>query len=142
MTEPRGFWLRRWMTEFEIGSVSEYNKALRSPTAMKALYELAVNASWDREAGAINEPGAVLAGHQLDLSGSLSCSCSYCQRRQLGRAIARTSHYFDKIIVSGPRAEQFTAMAAAKPKEVREQAFRKLASYVDFHAYIEPFPTS
>ncbi|WP_447006646.1 hypothetical protein ACRAKI_09285 [Saccharothrix isguenensis] len=132
---PESYWLENWMREYDITSVSEYQRAIQSPTVIKALYQ-EIPEHLVREPSLKVEPYTVMAGRSLDLSASFYKACFACLRSELGVAVTRTAHYFDKLAVSGPIADKVMRDLGSGDKDRRARVLRDLQAHVAIVNYI------
>ncbi|WP_125681320.1 hypothetical protein [Amycolatopsis sp. WAC 04182] len=138
MSDANEFWLQTWIKEFDVSSNGEFKKAAKSPTAIKRLFSLATEkSSRNLEEHATKLPAySVLAGRSLDLSGAYHHSCTKCLSTELSMLLARTMHFFDRAIVSGPSVTEVASGLQHKNLNIREKTLWNLKGQVEFINYI------
>ncbi|MEV6237981.1 hypothetical protein [Lentzea sp. NPDC051838] len=134
MSTQSEYWLENWMREFGIASESDYVKAIESPTAVKALFETIPvrHEEYQPEFA----PYTVMAGRSLDLSASFHVSCFGCLKSELETVVMRSSHYFNKIAVSGPMTDRLGFVLQSGNKSERKAALRDLWAHVEIINFI------
>ncbi|MFC0545007.1 hypothetical protein [Kutzneria chonburiensis] len=137
MSIDDGYWLERWMREFDIKSVADYRRATQSPTVVKALYQIIPyhDEQWSQVPSL--GPYGVMAGRTLDLSGSFHPPCLNCFRNELKLLLSRTAHYFQHIAVGGPIVDAVARGLEARSPDVRARTIRELQDHVALLLYID-----
>jgi hypothetical protein len=100
-----GFWLQDWILAHGITTVVGARKVLADARAFENLRERAANQDSARMPLPRVDGPIIVAGRPMDLSGELDCMAWMCVRRQLDALFSHVLHYFDKIIVAGPRPQ-------------------------------------
>lgn len=138
MTTMVDYWLYRWMDEFDVDleKVPKSGRmALSSPTAMKKLFDLAMDVDL-ATVGAVPDY-SVIAGRTLDVSGPYNCYRFYCMKNRLDRTLSSAWHYFDSIVVAGISEHRLAHRIATVAKDEREEAvIQPLLHYLKFLSYV------
>ena len=105
------FWLYKWIDEHEIDSTQKAIAALDSNS--QAMHRLLDIITEDQEVVYFENqfPGIGIAAERgLDLSGDLDCCGDVDRKAEIDQLFSRAIHYFDHILVSGPRSHTVMRM--------------------------------
>jgi hypothetical protein len=92
-------WLYQWIDEEGIKTPGNYLRAIRKRGAFDRLRELSDSAFTNPPSSKGDARTSVLAGRQLDLSGTFSCSHFECMTPIVDNVFSRVWHYFDSVII-------------------------------------------
>lgn len=138
MTGAGGYWLEDWVDEFDIASRQDFARAIKSPTVVKSLYDSIADTEKLKPQGhQVDFPlYSVLAGRHLDLSGSYRHPCMNCLSEELSMTMAQTMHFFERVVVSGPRVSLLAWALQQKDTATRKEALQALWPFIDFLLYV------
>jgi len=124
MTLDDHYWLNDWVNEYEIKSVDEIERLLRSPGSISRFVELAEAVpKYTHSVRPVNSL-AVTAGAGIDLSGRMNCICSKCWLKQT-QSWTSILHYFDRIVVEGLSPSFFLGNMEKFPPEQHYSDFQR-----------------
>lgn len=101
----RESWLALWLDQEGIETPRALDRALTSPRKRQELQVLAGEIDLVRPVPDTGARAPIAVGTGLDLSASMGgCLDAGCLKGDVDRLIKRTWHYFDRVMVVGPRA--------------------------------------
>jgi hypothetical protein len=105
----KDLWLYQWMDSYLVRSPQRAASLLTKAEPLEALREIAYEASQAENSTAGTTgiaANTIIAGGDLDFS-SRACRSWSCRKKQVDRLFSHVWHYFDRIIVVGPRPSNF-----------------------------------
>jgi hypothetical protein len=130
------FWLYDWIDTLEIKNAEQAESLLKNAGIRKELRNRASEVEYTTEP--ISKSGAptIVAGRAIDLSGDLDCYGWECMKKQVDKLFSNVWHYFDRIVVVGPSAHDFSTLWGFDEKEDVDEIFYRQLTYARLLLYI------
>lgn len=126
-------WLYDWIDTFEITDFRHAEELIKNSGLRRDLQKRAADVPFTVESISLGDAPTVVAGQAIDLSGQLDCFHWDCVKQQVDNLFSRVWHYFDRVVVVGPSAHQFSELL---DQDVRPEVVERLITYVRLLLYI------
>lgn len=130
------FWLYDWIDTFEIKKADQAKQLLKDPGLRKDLRKRASEVEFTTEPIAKSDAPTIVAGRAIDLSGDLDCYGWHCMKQQVDKLFSNVWHYFDRIVIVGPSAHDFSTLWGFDEKDDASEIFKRQLNYVRLLLYI------
>lgn len=130
------FWLYDWIDTFEIKKIEQAEGLLKNPGLRKELRKRASEIEFTTERIPKSDAPTIVAGRAIDLSGDLDCYGWECMKQQVDKLFSNVWHYFDRIVVVGPSAHDFSTLWGLDEKDDGDQIFSRQLNYIRLLLYI------
>lgn len=132
MSEEK-LWLYDWIDTLEITDFRQAEKLIKNAGLRRDLQKRAADVSFTVDKLSVRDAPTIVAGQAIDLSAQLDCFHWDCLKQQVDKLFNRVWHYFDRVVVVGPSALQFSRLL---DQDVRPEVVERLITYVRLLLYI------
>lgn len=127
------FWLYDWIDTFEVKELNQAESLLKDAGLRKDLQKRAADVPFTTEEIQPSDAPSIVAGQAIDLSGQLDCLHWDCLKKQVDKLFSHVWHYFDRIIVVGPSAHEYSTLLGPN---VEPHVIEWLLSHIRLLLYI------
>jgi hypothetical protein len=130
------FWLYDWIDTLEIKKAEEAESLLKNSGLRKELRKRASEVEFTTEPIPKSDAPTIVAGRAIDLSGDLDCYGWECMKQQIDKLFSNVWHYFDRIVIVGPSAYDFSNLWGFDEKEDVDDILYRQLNYIRLLLYI------
>jgi hypothetical protein len=127
------FWLYDWIDTLEVKELNHAESLLKDAGLRKDLRKRATEIPFTTEEIQPSDNPTIVAGQAIDLSGQLDCLHWDCLKKQIDNLFSHVWHYFDRIVVVGPSAHEYSRLLSP---DVEPQVIERLLNHIRLLLYI------